>query len=623
MSVGQVKVRLGDVSHINYGYTAKASFEINGPKFLRITDIQNGRVCWDTVPSCPVSEDDYIKHQLKEDDIVFARTGATTGKSYQIKSPPNSVAASYLIRLRLYDQSILPSFVSYFFQTLDYWNVVNAGTTGSAQGGFNASKLSGLLLPKLPLPEQKRIVAILDEAFEGIDKAIANTEKNITNARELFESYLNNIFTQKSEEWIETQLENICSIKHGFAFKSKFFAKEGDYVLLTPGSFYESGGYREQRKKTKYYVGEIPEGYILKKGDFLFAMTEQAVGLLGSSLIVPESNCFLHNQRLGLVQVANDIEWNNDFFFHQFNTKRFRAAVQESASGLKVRHTSPKKLGAVSICFPPTKAEQEAVADKLNRLWVETQRIKVVFRQKLMDLAELKQSLLQKAFSGELTSDNKVIAFPVSKTAKEADPLTPEFTAKILAFAYHRHALKNRQNTFGHVKAQKTLHLVESIGGVELGRKPIKDAAGPNDFQHMLNAEAWAKENQFFEFVSRSEGKGYDFKKLLRYDELMAGVFATIKPYQKRVERVIDLIIPKKSRETELIATVYAAWNNLILDGCEITDKAIIREARENWHADKMKIPVTEFQQAIRFIRDKGIIPDGKAKRVGGQENLF
>ncbi|MEH1835052.1 MAG: hypothetical protein V7L29_24085 [Nostoc sp.] len=111
--------------------------------------------------------------------------------------------------------------------------------------------------------------------------------------------------------------------------------------MLTLGSFYESGGYRDQGNKTKYYIREIPNGFILKKSDFLFAMTEQAVGLLGSSLIVPESDKFLHNQRLGLVQITNGFEWHNDFFFHQFNTRIFRSAVQSSASGVKVRHTSP------------------------------------------------------------------------------------------------------------------------------------------------------------------------------------------------------------------------------------------------------------------------------------------
>ncbi len=131
-------------------------------------------------------------------------------------------------------------------------------------------------------------------------------------------------------------------------------------------------------------------------------------------------------------------------------------------------------------------------------------------------------------------------------------------------------------------------------------------------------AEAWATENQFFEFISRGEGKGYNFKKLARYDELIAGLFATLKSYQQQLTRVIDLINPKDSRETELLATIHAGWHNLIIEGGKITDEAIIKEAREKWHVSKMKMPVAEFQQALRFIRRKGLESDGSAKRVGG-----
>jgi type I restriction enzyme S subunit len=400
------KSELGNIAAINYGYTAKAAFEEVGPKFLRITDIQNDSVDWSGVPHCPIDEADFKKHKLHDQDIVFARTGATTGKSYLVYDPPESVAASYLIRLRVQDSGVSAQFVSKYFQTREYWDSVTSGISGSAQGGFNASKLSAMVIPIPPIAEQKQIVAILDEAFEGIDSAIANTEKNLANARELFESYLNAIFTRKGDDWVEKKLDEICSIKHGFAFKGEFFTnEETDYVVLTPGSFYESGGYRDQGSKTKYYTGEIPEDYILSEGDFLFAMTEQAVGLLGSSLIVPESDRFLHNQRLGLVQIFEDVPWHKDFFFHQFNTKRFRDAVQDTASGVKVRHTSPKKLGAIPVCFPSTVLQQQQVADKLNMLHAETQRLEAIYQQKLAALNELKQSILQRAFSGELTAE--------------------------------------------------------------------------------------------------------------------------------------------------------------------------------------------------------------------------
>ena len=399
------KQRLGDISVINYGYTAKASFEETGAKFLRITDIQNDSVNWDKVPYCSIKDSDFDKYRLIDGDIVFARTGATIGKSYLVRNPLRAVAASYLIRLRLNDPSVSPNFIAKYFQTYEYWNAISLGMSGSAQGGFNASKLSNLVVPIPPIPEQKKIVEILDEAFEGCDRAIRNTEKNLANARQLFESYLNGVFTRKGDDWIEKKLGDLCSIKHGFPFKSEFFSnKENNYILLTPGSFYESGGYRNQGSKTKYYIGEIPDGFILEKNDMLVAMTEQAIGLLGSTIIVPESDKFLHNQRLGLFQVFDDVQWNNEFFAHQFNTKKFRQAVQATASGVKVRHTSPKKLSSISVCFPPTISEQELMANKLNCLKEETQRLETIYQRKLCALQELKQSILHQAFTGELTN---------------------------------------------------------------------------------------------------------------------------------------------------------------------------------------------------------------------------
>ena len=397
--------KLGNIAIIKYGYTAKAAQDPVGPKFLRITDLKPNGVVWDTVPFCKITNADYEKYCLRTGDIVFARTGATTGKSFLVKEPPDAVCASYLIKLSLEEQIVLPEFLILFFQTNQYWEKIEVGISGSAQGGFNATKLANFIVPIPSLPEQQRIVSILDEVFEGISKATANVEKNIANARELFESYLNRVFEKKGDCWIKKRLGELCSIKHGFAFKSRYFVSQGDYVLLTPGSFYENGGFRDQKQKTKYYVGEIPDGYILSKDDFLIAMTEQAVGLLGSSLIVPKENRFLHNQRLGLVKKYGGVDWHNDFFHHLFNTKYFRNEVQMTASGVKVRHTSPKKLEAIPISFPSDLTEQQRVAKALNEIKQQTQNLETVYRQKLAALEELKQSILQKAFSGELTSD--------------------------------------------------------------------------------------------------------------------------------------------------------------------------------------------------------------------------
>jgi type I restriction enzyme S subunit len=187
---------LGEVSKINYGYTEKASFEKVGPKFLRITDIQENGVDWDTVPYCMCSDKDFTKYKLETGDIVFARTGATTGKSYLIYNPPNSVFASYLIRLRMNSiNEFIPEFIAYFFQTKTYWDKINAGISGSAQGGFNATKLGELEFhfPKSK-EAQQTIVRQLDALRAETQKLEAVYQKKIADLEELKKSILQKAF---------------------------------------------------------------------------------------------------------------------------------------------------------------------------------------------------------------------------------------------------------------------------------------------------------------------------------------------------------------------------------------------------------------------------------------------
>lgn len=259
-----------------------------------------------------------------------------------------------------------------------------------------------LVLVPTSLSEQQRIVGILDEAFEGIATAKANAEKNLQNARAIFESHLQSVFATRGHGWVEKPFSELCDIKHGCAFEGEFFSNEGEYVLLTPGNFYETGGYRDRGEKQKYYTGDIPRDYVLGEGDLLVAMTEQAAGLLGSPILVPEPNRFLHNQRLGLVTKKPGVPWTNDFFFHVFNTQAVRKAIHGSASGVKVRHTSPTKIGDVVVSFPTSLPEQKRIVSTLAALTTETERLAGMYERKLAALEALKESLLHQAFTGRL-----------------------------------------------------------------------------------------------------------------------------------------------------------------------------------------------------------------------------
>jgi type I restriction enzyme S subunit len=278
--------------------------------------------------------------------------------------------------------------------------------THSLGDGVNINNLKFNVLgtfsvPVPPRPEQRRIVAILDEACEGIATAAANAEKNLQNAWEVFQSERDDALSARPG-WNEGALGDLCEIKHGFAFQGEFFKDSGEFVLLTPGNFFEHGGYRDRGEKQKYYVGEFPDAYLLKRGDMLVAMTEQAAGLLGSPLIVPTSGTFLHNQRLGLVVPREGCPWVTDYFFHVFNTARVRKEIHDSGTGQKVRHTAPSRIQAVRVTYPPTATGQQDVAARLAELNENTERLEAIYQRKIDALDELKKSLLHQAFTGAL-----------------------------------------------------------------------------------------------------------------------------------------------------------------------------------------------------------------------------
>jgi restriction endonuclease S subunit len=146
-----------------YGYTASADFQNIGVRFVRITDIQNGQVQWDSVPYCQCEKPD--NYLLKENDILFARTGGTIGKSFLVKAvPEDSVFASYLIRLRV-KEKVLPEFLYLFFQSKSYWQQITDSKTGTGQPNLNGSKLSEIVLKVPDLQTQRHIVAEV-QAFQ-------------------------------------------------------------------------------------------------------------------------------------------------------------------------------------------------------------------------------------------------------------------------------------------------------------------------------------------------------------------------------------------------------------------------------------------------------------------------
>ena len=226
--------------------------------------------------------------QVEANDVLLNITGASVARC--CLAPPEVLPArvnQHVSIVRPVQERLSPAFLHYLLISNTYKDrLLQTGEDGgSTRQAITKAQIQEFRI-QFPesLPEQRRIVGILDEALDGIATAKANAEKNLQNARALFESHLNSAISQRGEGWTERPLAELCDIKHGFAFKSEFFTDRGDFVMLTPGNFYESGGYRDRGEKQKYYCGEIPSGYVLAEGDMLVAMTEQAAGAVSRVL---------------------------------------------------------------------------------------------------------------------------------------------------------------------------------------------------------------------------------------------------------------------------------------------------------------------------------------------------
>jgi type I restriction enzyme, S subunit len=442
---------LGELSNIAYGYTAKAAAEPIGPKLLRITDIQNNSVDWDNVPYCKIVEEEHKKHKLITGDIVFARTGATTGKSYMVSSPPDAVCASYLIRLRLRSSELLPRFVRYYFDTRAYWDAVSTGISGSAQGGFNASKLGALRVPLPPLHEQERTVTILDEAFAGLTIATANAEKNLKNARELFESYLQAVFDQTkplrvadsgqegSSNWQgAAKLDDTDSTRTGGrAPSTRHIEGRRSLCVGMPKSEARIGwkwraldelarmesGHTPSRRRPEYWGGDIPWiGIRDAKAAHGREISEtleftNKLGLENSSarLLPGQTVCLSRTASVGYVTVMGRrmatsqdfVNWVCSEKLHpQFLMYLFLAQGEEIlkfSSGAVHQTIYFPEAKAFHICLPSV-GEQNRIVATLDALREQAQKLEAHYKQRIAALAETKQAILQKAFSGELRS---------------------------------------------------------------------------------------------------------------------------------------------------------------------------------------------------------------------------
>jgi type I restriction enzyme S subunit len=280
-------------------------------------------------------------------------------------------------------------FLYYLLTTLDLPSLAKG-----VKPGINRNEVYSQVAHIPPRSEQKRIVGILDEAFEGIATAKANAEKNLQDARALFESHLQSVFTQRGEGWAEKRLEEIGKTQTGSTPKTSDQSNYGDFISFVKPADFNADGSLDYEKDGLSKKG-LACARVVPAGSVLMVCIGATIGKCGYC-----DQDVTSNQQINALTPADGS--SHRFLYYQMLAESFQRSVIHRSGQATLPIINKSKWSALSIWLPPTVAEQKRIAAKLGALVEETQRLASLYERKLAALEALKKSLLHQVFTGQV-----------------------------------------------------------------------------------------------------------------------------------------------------------------------------------------------------------------------------
>ena len=346
------------------------------------------------------------RFELNSGDLIMSCSG-TMGK---IAIVPENIKKGIINQALLKltpSKKISTVFLKLWMQSESFQESLKEYSGGAAiQNVASVAILKQIEIPLPTLPEQQRIVYILDEAFAAIAKAKANAEQNLKNAKELFESYLQGVF--ENGNWETKTIQELTKVINGYAFASKDFKPTNTIKSIKITNV----GVKEFVEETDNYLPEKFKDTLkevqVKEGNIVIALTRTIISAGLKVAVVPASyDGALVNQRVAAL-VPNEKLANQSFLYYFLTTNGVAKYVLAHVNTLMQPNLSINDLKNLPVPCPSIK-EQQTVVRQLDALRAESQKLEAVYQKKIDDLEELKKSILQKAFAGELKSEKAVV----------------------------------------------------------------------------------------------------------------------------------------------------------------------------------------------------------------------
>lgn len=330
----------------------------------------------------------------KRGDVLISASG-TIGRRVRYDGEPAYFQDSNIVWIDNDEKKVLNDYLYHFYGVCE-WNSTKGATISRL---YNEDLRRIVIAFPESHQEQRRIVGILDEAFDALATATANAEQNLRNARALFESHLQSVFAQQGKGWVEKRLEDVCVIGDGnhssnYPKKEELVAEGVPFIRATnlvAGEISDD----DMRFLSPEKHAQLKKGH-LKTGDILFTNR----GEIGKTAIVDAGHDGSNlNSQIAWLRCRETL--NNRFLFHVLNSGAIKSHLELSKNGAALQQFTIRQIKELKIPIPP-KDEQKALVVSLDGLSEETQRLKSIYQQKLAALDELKKSLLHQAFTGEL-----------------------------------------------------------------------------------------------------------------------------------------------------------------------------------------------------------------------------
>lgn len=401
--------KLGDIVKLKNGFAFKSNLFCDiGIPIIRIKNIQNENIVLDDLVFCNPNDyknnlDNYL---IQKNDILIAMSGATTGK-IGLYNLNNKAYLNQRVGLLRINNDILRKYIFWFLYCNSEQNLTNA--FGAAQPNLSTEQIHNIQIPLPPLKEQERIVGILDESFAKIDESIKILEQNLLNLDELMQSALQKAFNPLKDNakenyklpqgWEWKSLGEISNlIQNGFATSKNNEIPSG-YVHLRTHNISTDGNLNfDTLIKIKREFIKEKQSFI-EKNDILFNNTN-STELVGKTALVTQNYNYAFSNHLTKIKLKN--QYNSKlvvfYFVLLLKNKYFEKICHQwiGQSGINI-----DKLKKIQIPLPPLK-EQEQIAEHLDFVFKKAKALKELYTKELQDYEELKQSLLNKAFKGEL-----------------------------------------------------------------------------------------------------------------------------------------------------------------------------------------------------------------------------